>query len=194
MTAISSPFPTPPCFPARSSIPRGRARGGPVSPSKMDRGENIDAVQKSILESLEREPRVLKAPAPIVEVDHWDRFPPPSRFMPGSATATISATLSDIKKRVREALQGGDISAPVPVAAPAVAPWTPPAEKQLGKQEAELIAFSETPGGGGCLPARRNPASGPWSDRRGIGRNRARLLGQEAVVDQEIAGEALAAC
>ena len=42
----------------------------------------------------------------------------------------FGAALSDVKKRVRHALQGSDISAPVPVPPPAVAPWTPPAEQR----------------------------------------------------------------
>jgi len=97
---------------------------------EIDRGESIDAVQKSILESLARESSILKAPAPIVEVDILG---------PISTTLTVHAwvrnsnylvTLSDIKKRVREALQGAEVSAPVPVAAPAVAPWTPANEQR----------------------------------------------------------------
>src|SRR5882724_2625699 len=36
---------------------------------EVDRAEDIDAVQKAILECLEREARVLKTPAPIVELD-----------------------------------------------------------------------------------------------------------------------------
>ena len=39
----------------------------------------------------------------------------------------FGGALSDVKKRVRHALEGADISAPVPVPAPAVAPWQPPA-------------------------------------------------------------------
>jgi small-conductance mechanosensitive channel len=57
---------------------------------------------------------------------------------PISTTLTVRAwvrnndfvgTVSDIKKRVRQALQGNEIGAPVPVPAPAVAPWQPAAEK-----------------------------------------------------------------
>ena len=97
---------------------------------EIDRGESIDAVQKTIVEALARDPKVLKAPAPFIEVD---------ALGPLSTTLTVHAwvqnsgflaTVSDIKKHVRDALQGADVSAPVPVAAPAVAPWTPPAEKQ----------------------------------------------------------------
>ncbi len=95
---------------------------------EVDRTEDIDAVQKAILECLGRETRVLKVPAPIVEVDGLG---------PISTTLTVRvwvenhdfvATLSDVKKRVRQALQSADINAPVPVAPPAVAPWTPSAE------------------------------------------------------------------
>ena len=96
---------------------------------EVDRAENIDALQKTILECLMREPRVFKTPAPVVEVD---------ALGPISTTLTVhgwvrnndfQATQSDIKKRVRQALQGGEISAPVPVPPPSVAPWQPPAEK-----------------------------------------------------------------
>jgi small conductance mechanosensitive channel len=93
---------------------------------EVDRSEDLDAAQKTILECLGRETRVMKAPAPTVEVDGLG---------PISTTLTVRAwvenrdyvaTLSDVKKRVRQALQGAEISAPVPVAPPAVAPWTPP--------------------------------------------------------------------
>ena len=96
---------------------------------EVDRAEDIDAVQKTILDSLAREPRILKAPVPAVEVD---------ALGPISTTLTVHAwvrnndflvTVSDIKKRVRQALQSSEVSAPVPVPAPSVAPWQPAAEK-----------------------------------------------------------------
>jgi small conductance mechanosensitive channel len=96
---------------------------------EIDRGESIDAVQKSILERLGREPRILKAPAPIVEVDMLGPISTTLTVHAWVRNSDFLATVSDIKKRVREALQGGDVSAPVPVAAPAVAPWTPPNEQ-----------------------------------------------------------------
>jgi len=43
------------------------------------------------------------------------------------------ATLSEVKKAVRHALNDAGIAAPVPVAAPAVAPWQPPAEQDPGE-------------------------------------------------------------
>jgi small conductance mechanosensitive channel len=96
---------------------------------EVDRGEDIDAVQKTILDCLAHEPRVFKTPAAMVEVD---------TLGPISTTLTVRAwvrnndfvgTVSDIKKRVRQALQGSEIGAPVPVPAPAVAPWQPEADK-----------------------------------------------------------------
>jgi small conductance mechanosensitive channel len=96
---------------------------------EVDRGESIDAVQKSILENLAREPRVLKAPAPTVEVDVLGPISTTLVVHAWVRNSDFLATVSDIKKRVREALQGADVGAPVPVAAPSVAPWTPPAER-----------------------------------------------------------------
>jgi small conductance mechanosensitive channel len=96
---------------------------------EVDRAENLDGVQNTILECLAREPRVLKAPAPTVEVDTLGSI---------STILTVHAwiqnndflnTLSDVKKRVRQALQDAEVGAPVPVPAPSVAPWTPPAEQ-----------------------------------------------------------------
>lgn len=102
---------------------------------EVDRGENIDAVQKNILEALAREPRVLQAPAATVEVDMLGPISTTLMVHAWVRNSDYSATLSDIKKRVREALQGGDVSAPVPVAAPAVAPWAPPVEQSHESNE-----------------------------------------------------------
>jgi small conductance mechanosensitive channel len=92
---------------------------------EVDRGESIDMVQKSILENLAREPRVLKAPAPTVEVDVLGPISTTLVVHAWVRNSDFLVTVSDIKKRVREALQGADVSAPVPVPPPAVAPWTP---------------------------------------------------------------------
>jgi small conductance mechanosensitive channel len=96
---------------------------------EVDRTENIEAVQKTILEALQQEARILKTPAATAEVE---------TLGPLSTTLTVQAWLqnrnfgtaqSDLKRRVRHALIGANVSAPVPVAAPAVAPWTPEPEK-----------------------------------------------------------------
>jgi len=96
---------------------------------EVDRGESIEAIEKTILESLAREPRVLKAPAPMIEVDVLGPISTTLMVHAWLRNSDFLATVSDVKKRVREALQGADVAAPIPVAAPAVAPWTPPAEQ-----------------------------------------------------------------
>jgi small conductance mechanosensitive channel len=96
---------------------------------EIDRGENIDAVQKTILECLARDKRVLQRPAPSVEVDTLGPLSTTLTVQVWTENRDFGAVLSDVKKRVRHALQGAEISAPVPVPAPAVAPWTPPAEE-----------------------------------------------------------------
>ena len=101
---------------------------------EVDRSENLDAVQKLIREALERQPQVLKTPTPVVEID---------ALGPLSTTLTVHAwlqnrdflaTLSEVKKVVRHALQDAEIAAPVPVAPPSVAPWQPPAEHEADKR------------------------------------------------------------
>jgi len=96
---------------------------------EVDRGENLDRLQKVILEALGHLPQVAKQPAPVVRVENLG---------PLSTTLTVHAwlqnrdflnSLSEVKKGVRHALQEAEIAAPIPVAAPAVAPWQPPAEQ-----------------------------------------------------------------
>ncbi len=93
---------------------------------EVDRSENVDMVENTILEALGRETRVLKTPPPVVEVESLG---------PLSTTLTVKAWVqnrdfggatSQVKKLVRHVLQDANVGAPVPVAAPAVAPWTPP--------------------------------------------------------------------
>jgi small conductance mechanosensitive channel len=96
---------------------------------EVDRAENIDTVQKTLLECVGREPRVLKTPAPTVEVEALGPISTTLTVQVWIENRDFGSALSDVKKRVRHALQGSEVSAPVPVAAPAVAPWTPPAEQ-----------------------------------------------------------------
>lgn len=97
---------------------------------EIDRAENIDAVQKTILECLALDRRILKTPAPTVEVETLGPISTTLTVQVWLENRDFGAVLSDLKKRVRHALQGSEISAPVPVAPPAVAPWTPPADTQ----------------------------------------------------------------
>ncbi len=96
---------------------------------EVDRGENLDALEKVIREALDRLPLVLKTPPVWVEVE---------TLGPLSTTVTVHAwvqnrnylaALSEVKKAVRHALNEAGIAAPVPVAAPAVEPWHPPTEQ-----------------------------------------------------------------
>jgi len=101
---------------------------------EVDRGENLDGLEKIIRGALDRHPKVLKSPAVWVEVENLG---------PLSTTLTVHAwvhnrdylaALSDVKKAVRHALNEAGVAAPIPVAAPAVAPWQPPEEPQADQQ------------------------------------------------------------
>jgi small conductance mechanosensitive channel len=105
---------------------------------EVDRDEDIDRIQKTILDDLAREPRVLKAPAPTVEVDTLGPISTILTVHVWVRNNSYLATLSDIKKRVRHALQQAEAAAPVPVAPPpAVAPWQPP-EKRTADDHAAM--------------------------------------------------------
>lgn len=96
---------------------------------EIDRGENIDTAQKIIREALAQESRILKNPACTVEVEALGPLSTTLVVQVWIENRDFGGTQSDIKKRVRHALQGADISAPVPVPAPAVAPWAPTPEQ-----------------------------------------------------------------
>ena len=100
---------------------------------EVDRSEDADRIQKIILDRLAHEPRILKAPAPAVEVDSLGPLSTTLSVRVWVRNNNFLATLSDIKKQVRRALQDAEIAAPVPVAAPAVAPWQPPVEQESGE-------------------------------------------------------------
>lgn len=104
---------------------------------EVDRAENLDRVQKRILECLSLEARVLKTPAPTVEVEALGPISTILTIHVWLANRDFGQALSDVKKRVRHALQNGDVSAPVPVPAPAVQPWQPPAEKDDSRDAAK---------------------------------------------------------
>ncbi len=97
---------------------------------EVDRAENIDRVQKAVLEALESMPQVVKSPPPAVLVDTLGPLSTTLAVYAWIPNRDFLANLSEVKKRVRHALNEAEISAPVPVAAPAVAPWQPPAEQQ----------------------------------------------------------------
>jgi small conductance mechanosensitive channel len=104
---------------------------------EIDRGENLDQVQKTILECLGREQRVLKSPAPTVRVETLGPLSTILEVQVWLTNRDFSTVLSDVKKQVRHALEAAQVSAPVPVPAPAVQPWHPPAEKEEQKEAAK---------------------------------------------------------
>jgi small conductance mechanosensitive channel len=92
---------------------------------EIDRAQNIDAAQKIILEVLASDSHVLKSPEPSVEVDSLG---PTSSILSVQAWVPnegFGGAQSDLRKNIRHALEAGGVSPPVPMAAPAVAPWTP---------------------------------------------------------------------
>lgn len=101
---------------------------------EIDRGENLDQVEQAICEALAREARVLKNPACEVDVDTLGPLSTTLMIHVWVENRDFVGIQSDVKKLVRHALQGAEVSAPVPVAAPAVAPWTPPVEKASDEQ------------------------------------------------------------
>jgi small conductance mechanosensitive channel len=102
---------------------------------EVDRGENLDGVQKAILEGLARHPQVLKTPVPTVEVDTLGSISTTLTVHAWIRNENVPMNLSDVKKRVRQVLQDAEVSAPVPVPAPSVAPWTPAAEQSQESQK-----------------------------------------------------------
>ena len=106
-------------------MPRARTGGGPPQ-RRSGRAENIDAVQKAIRKRASRgiETRlggeVALGPLHHLTVQAWIE------------NRDFLHALSD-EKRVRHALKAPR-SRSVPMAAPSVAPWTPPAERR-GKQK-----------------------------------------------------------
>jgi small conductance mechanosensitive channel len=103
---------------------------------EIDRAEDLDRVEKDILECLARDPRVLKAPAARIDIDTLGPISTTLSVQAWLRNNDFLANVSEIKKHVRQALQTGEVAAPVPVPPPAVAPWQPPAEPQADENRA----------------------------------------------------------
>ena len=99
---------------------------------EVDRAENIDAVQKTILDALQQEPLILKAPAATVEVETLGPLSTTLTVRAWFQNRAFGAGQSALKRRVRAALNAAHVNAPVPVGPPAVAPWTPEPEQAPG--------------------------------------------------------------
>ena len=92
---------------------------------EIDRAEPLDRVRKAILEALAGEKRVLKTPPSTVEVVTLGPISTTLSVQVWLANRDFGGALSDVKTCVRTALQQAEVAAPIPVAAPAVAPWQP---------------------------------------------------------------------
>ncbi|HWU54038.1 MAG TPA: mechanosensitive ion channel domain-containing protein [Rhizomicrobium sp.] len=101
---------------------------------EVDRGENIDRVQQVVLAALEHMPQLAKAPAPMVQVDTLGPLSTTLVVQAWVQNRDFLASVSEVKKRIRHALNEAGIAAPVPVAPPAVAPWQPPVEQQASER------------------------------------------------------------
>jgi len=101
----------------------------------IDRGEDIGAVQKLILNLLAGDARVLKTPRPDVQVDNLAGTAVTLSVRAWVNNAGFAVQQSELRRQVRQALESAHVSPPVPVPAPAVAPWAPPAGDGAAKAE-----------------------------------------------------------
>lgn len=83
---------------------------------EVDRSENLDAVQKTILEALRADPRILTAPAPAADIDTLGALSTTLAVTAWALIADFGPAQTEAKKRVRHALQAAHLLAPVPVA------------------------------------------------------------------------------
>ena len=102
----------------------------------IDRDVDINAARSAILEAVSREPRVLKMPPPQVVVDNLDGPKVLLTLQAWVPNHDFTVTQSDLRLLVRRTLTEAGHSPPIPVPAPAVAPWQPPQEKHQDKQQA----------------------------------------------------------
>jgi small conductance mechanosensitive channel len=101
----------------------------------IDRDANIKATCAAILEAVTRDGRVMKTPAPQVVIDDLDGPKVVLTLLAWVPNPLFGTVQSDLRLVVRETLAKADVSPPVPVPAPAVAPWQPPVEKDDGKRD-----------------------------------------------------------
>ncbi len=100
----------------------------------IDRGEDISTVQKLILNLLDNDPRVLKSPRSEVIVENLSGPIVTLSVQAWVNNVGVLIHQSELRRQVRQALEAAHVSPPVPVPAPAVAPWTPPPAGEADKQ------------------------------------------------------------
>ncbi len=100
----------------------------------IDRDADIASAQRAILEAMGHDSHVLKQPAPQVLVETLSGPQVVLNVHVWVSNIDFLPVQSDIKLQVRRALNEAGFGPPIPVAAPSVAPWTPPAEPQQDAQ------------------------------------------------------------
>jgi small conductance mechanosensitive channel len=98
-------------------------------PVDIDRGADIDAARAAILEGLKRDARVAAEPPARVVVDGLSGPQVLLTVQAWVPARGFTQTQSDLRTLTRRALNEAGFSPPVPVPAPSVPPWQPPAAK-----------------------------------------------------------------
>ena len=96
----------------------------------IDRAADVAAAQRAILDATARDARVLKQPGPQVLVDTLSGTQVLLNVHVWVMNSDFPAVQSDLRLLVRRTLNEAGFSPPVPMPAPAVAPWTPAEQKQ----------------------------------------------------------------
>ena len=96
----------------------------------IDRDADVAGAQEAILKAMSGDSRVLKQPAPQVLVDALSGPQVLLNVHVWLANQDFLPVQSDLKILVRRTLNDAGFGPPVPVPAPSVAPWTPPAEQK----------------------------------------------------------------
>ena len=94
----------------------------------IDRDADIAAAQSAILDAMGHDRRVLKQPPPQVWVEMLSGPQVLLNVHVWVSNIDFMPVQSDLKLLVRRSLNEAGFGPPIPLAAPAVAPWTPPAE------------------------------------------------------------------
>jgi small conductance mechanosensitive channel len=97
----------------------------------IDHGADIAEARKVILNALANDKRVLRTPEPDVQVDDLAGAANVLSVQAWVSNRDFGGQQSALRALVRKALHDAGISPPIPIPAPAVAPWSPPAEASI---------------------------------------------------------------
>ena len=97
----------------------------------IDHSVDIAEARKVILNALANDKRVLRTPEPDVQVDDLSGAANVLSVQAWVSNRDFVGQQSALRAVVRKALHDAGISPPIPIPAPAVAPWSPPAETSV---------------------------------------------------------------